>query len=98
MVFERRAFRSEAGVDLIGQTYVTLARSFDPAENSGSQGDRVHPTSVGGRAQLLGHAKSCRRNPKPTLANRVSFDGIAKRPMEVRIARTTRRTVLQTAR
>jgi hypothetical protein len=32
MVLERRAFRSEAGVDLIGQTYVKLARSFDPAK------------------------------------------------------------------
>ena len=32
MVLERRAFRSEAGVDPIGQTYVKLARSFDPAK------------------------------------------------------------------
>jgi hypothetical protein len=32
MVLERRAFRSEAGVDLIGQTHVKLARSFDPAK------------------------------------------------------------------
>ena len=27
-----RAFRSEADVDLIGQTYVKLARSFDPTK------------------------------------------------------------------
>jgi hypothetical protein len=50
MVLERRAFRSEAGVDLIGQTYVKLARSFDPAK---TQVRRRLPAG-GGRIRTLG--------------------------------------------
>jgi hypothetical protein len=60
MVLERRAFRSEAGVDLIGQTYVKPARSFDPAENSGSQETPrwSKPDSKGARHPSHGASKT----------------------------------------